>query len=84
MRGVVMDLDHVVAGACAKIAAMNLQDRCEAVTGDFFSAVPAVGDAYIMKHIIHDWDDERASVILKNMRTALAGKRRAGSSCSNR
>jgi len=37
--------------------------------------VPEGGDAYIMKHIIHDWDDERASVILKNIRTALAGKR---------
>ena len=48
-----------------------------AVAGDFFKAVPPGGDAYIMKHIIHDWDDERASVILRNIRTALAGKPRA-------
>lgn len=74
MRGILMDVDHVIAGAHAKIAAMNLQDRCQAVAGDFFKAVPPGGDAYIMKHIIHDWDDERASVILKNIRTALAGK----------
>jgi O-methyltransferase domain/Dimerisation domain len=74
MRGVLMDIDHVVAGARGRVGALNLQDRCEAVAGDFFKAVPAVGDAYIMKHIIHDWDDERASLILKNIRTALAGK----------
>jgi hypothetical protein len=73
MRGILMDIDHVVAGARPKISGMNLQDRCEAVAGDFFKAVPSGGDAYIMKHIIHDWDDERASVILKNIRAALAG-----------
>jgi len=75
MRGILMDVDHVIAGARGRIAAVNLQERCEAVAGDFFKAVPEGGDAYIMKHIIHDWDDERASVILKNIRTALAGKR---------
>jgi hypothetical protein len=76
MRGIVMDLEHVIAGARPKIEAMKLQDRCEAVAGDFFKAVPSGGDAYIMKHIIHDWDDERASVILRNIKTALAGKPR--------
>jgi O-methyltransferase/methyltransferase family protein len=75
MRGVLCDVDHVIAGAKPKIAALNLQDRCETTAVDFFKAVPAGGDAYIMKHIIHDWDDERASVILKNIRTALDGKR---------
>ena len=74
MRGILMDVDHVIAGAQAKIDALNLQDRCQAVAGDFFKAVPAGGDAYIMKHIIHDWDDDRASVILKNIRMALAGQ----------
>jgi hypothetical protein len=75
MRGILMDLDHVIAGARPKIAAMNLQDRCETQTGDFFTAVPK-GDAYVMKHIIHDWDDERASKILKNIHTALNGRGR--------
>jgi hypothetical protein len=74
MRGILMDIDHVIAGAHAKIAGLNLNDRCQAVVGDFFKAVPAGADAYIMKHIIHDWDDERASVILKNIRKALDGK----------
>jgi len=40
-------------------------------SGDFFKAVPSGGDAYIMKHIIHDWDDERAATILENIRAVL-------------
>jgi O-methyltransferase len=44
------------------------------VAGDFFTAVPSGGDASIMKYLIHDWDDERAGVILRNIRTALEGK----------
>jgi len=75
MRGILMDVDHVIAGAGAKISAAGVSARCEAVVGDFFTAVPQGGDAYIMKHIIHDWDDERASVILRNIRVALADKR---------
>jgi hypothetical protein len=41
------------------------------VSGDFFKAVPEGGDAYIMKHIIHDWDDDRAALILENIRRAM-------------
>jgi hypothetical protein len=75
MRGVLFDLDHVVAGAWPLIEAMGVNDRCRTESGDFFKAVPAGGDAYIMKHIIHDWDDERAVAILRNIRTAMGGKR---------
>jgi hypothetical protein len=75
LRGVLFDLDHVVAGAAPRIQAMGLADRCRSESGDFFKAVPAGGDAYIMKHIIHDWDDERAVAILRNIRTAIGGKR---------
>ena len=64
MRGVLFDLPHVIAGAARS-------DRLEFATGDFFAAVPSGGDAYIMKHIIHDWDDERALTILKNIKKAL-------------
>ena len=74
MRGILFDLEHVVAGAKAPDA-LGVRDRCELVAGDFFKSVPAGGDAYIMKHIIHDWDDERADVILRNIRAALQGKR---------
>ena len=71
MKGVVMDLAHVVAGAGPKIAAEGLADRVSTASGDFFKAVPAGGDAYIMKHIIHDWYDDKASLILANIRKVL-------------
>jgi hypothetical protein len=64
----------VIAGAKPRIAAMGLADRCTMTSGDFFAAVPEGADAYVMKHIIHDWDDERATTILKNIKKALAGK----------
>jgi SAM-dependent methyltransferase len=71
MRGVLFDLDHVVAGAWPLIEAMGVNDRCRTESGDFFKAVPVGGDAYIMKHIIHDWDDERAALILSNIKRAM-------------
>jgi hypothetical protein len=74
MRGILADLDHVVAGAGPRLAAMGVADRIETRAIDFFKAVPDGGDAYIMKHIIHDWDDDRAAAILGNIRKALGGK----------
>ncbi len=73
LRGVLMDLDHVIAGAKPHIAAAGLSDRLETVAGDFFAAVPPGGDVYLLKHIIHDWDDERAARILRNVRSAIGG-----------
>jgi O-methyltransferase domain/Dimerisation domain len=74
MRGVLFDLEHVIAGSGPVLTASGVQSRVRAEPGDFFKAVPAGGDAYIMKHIIHDWDDERAAAILSNIRKALNGK----------
>jgi O-methyltransferase domain/Dimerisation domain len=71
MRGILMDLDHVVAGAQPRVTIAGVSDRCEVVAGDFFKAVPPGGDAYIMKHIIHDWDDDRAAAILRNIHAAM-------------
>ena len=73
MRGILFDLPHVIAGATPVIEAARVKDRCATQSGDFFKEVPD-GDAYIMKHIIHDWDDERATQILKSIRPHLAGK----------
>lgn len=53
------------------LASAGLLDRVELIEGDFFAAVPAGADLYLMKRIIHDWDDERAVKILGNCRTAL-------------
>ena len=71
MRGVLFDLDHVIAGAIPRLQQAGVADRCTTATGDFFKAVPDGGDAYIMKHIIHDWDDDRALTILANIRRAM-------------
>jgi hypothetical protein len=73
MRGILFDLEHVIAGAIPKIRALGLDSRLQTASGDFFKEVPAGGDMYIMKHIIHDWDDERVAVLLGNVRRALAG-----------
>ena len=70
MRGVVFDLPHVIEGTKKALAASAHAARCEAVGGDFFVSVPK-GDAIIMSHIIHDWDDERSVTILKNCAKAV-------------
>ena len=70
-RGVVFDQPEVAEGAQAALAAEGLSERCEAAGGDFFEAVPAGGDAYLLKSIIHDWDDERSVRILRNINRAM-------------
>jgi hypothetical protein len=74
-RGVLFDLEHVLAGAGPRLDASGVADRVEVQHGDFFKAVPAGGDAYVMKHIIHDWDDARATTILKNIATAMGDRK---------
>jgi hypothetical protein len=71
-KGVLFDAAEVIEGARPKIEAAGLADRCETVAGDFFKSVPAGGDAYIMKWIIHDWDEEKATTILRNCRKRMA------------
>jgi SAM-dependent methyltransferase len=71
LRGIVFDQPPAAERARASIAEQGLADRCEAVGGDFFANVPAGGDAYVLKHVIHDWNDERATAILKNCRRAM-------------
>ena len=67
-KGVLFDAPVVIEGARSKLESAGVADRCETVPGDFFQAVPAGGDAYVMKWIIHDWEDEKAIRILKNCR----------------
>jgi hypothetical protein len=71
VNGIVFDSPHVVAGAAGTIGEAGLTGRCRAVGGDFFQSVPAGGDAYLMKHIIHDWPDDRATTILRNCRKGV-------------
>lgn len=71
MRGVLFDLPPVVARATQRIARADLADRCVAVRGDAFAAVPSGGDAYTLSRVIHDWDDEAARRILVACRKVL-------------
>jgi hypothetical protein len=76
MRGVLFDQPMVIAGAQATLETAGVAERCEVVSGDFFDTIPAGGDAYILRQILHDWDDARAAKILENCRRAMgaAGK----------
>jgi O-methyltransferase domain/Dimerisation domain len=70
-RGVLVDLPHVIETAHALVRDPGVAERCELVGGSFFESVPAGGDAYVMKWIIHDWDDEDATRILRCVRAAI-------------
>lgn len=72
MKGILFDMEHVVNGAGYMLRAHGVEDRVETASGDFFVEVPAA-DAYIMKHIIHDWDDERSIKILQSIHRAMSG-----------
>lgn len=72
VRGILFDVSHVVAGAAPALTGAGVADRCAVVGGDFFTAVPPGADAYILKYIVHDWDDARAAAILKRCREAMA------------
>jgi hypothetical protein len=71
-RGVLFDQPHVVAGAPPVLVAAGVADRCEVVGGSFFEAVPAGGDAYVLKSILHDWEDADCVRILERCRRAMA------------
>ena len=71
LRGIVFDQPHAANRATEKIAAEGLSSRCQAVGGDFFKEVPSGAEAYVVKHVIHDWDDTRAIAILKNCHRAM-------------
>jgi hypothetical protein len=72
VKGILFDLDHVIEGAKPRIEQMNLAARCTTVSGDFFESVPAA-DSYIMKHIIHDWEESKAITIVSNCVKAMSG-----------
>jgi len=74
MKGILCDLDHVLEGARPRLREFGLDARCQLQPCDFFKAVPEGGDVYLMKSIIHDWDDERALAILRNIHRAMGAK----------
>ncbi|GAB2857272.1 methyltransferase [Actinoallomurus bryophytorum] len=70
LEGVVLELPHAVPGAEAEAKNRGLEDRLEGVAGDFFELVPE-GDLYLLKYILHDWDDESCVRILRLCRQAM-------------
>ena len=72
-QGVLYDLPQAIAGAPALLRQQGVEDRVRLEAGSFFDSVPAGGDAYIMKLIIHDWPDEQAVAILRNVHAAAGG-----------
>lgn len=70
-RGVVFDRAECREGSERLLARSGLSDRCRFVAGDFFEAVPRGGDVYLLKNVIHNWDDDRSLTILRACRTAM-------------
>ncbi len=71
VQGILFDLPYVIENAGELLESEGVATRTEKVSGDFFESVPAGADAYLMKHIIHDWDDERSIKILRNINRAM-------------
>jgi O-methyltransferase domain len=71
LRGIVYDSPTGVDAAPSTLKAAGVADRCQVHTGDFFTSVPDGGDLYLLKSVIHDWDNERSTTILGNCRRAM-------------
>jgi len=76
MAGILFDLPSVVDRARADVERSGLTDRCRIVGGSFLEKVPPGADVYLLRHIIHNWDDERSGEILANVRRAMSGDSR--------
>jgi hypothetical protein len=72
VRGVLFDLEKVVASSKEWLKQEGLLERCEVHGGSFFDGVPSGGDAYILSHVIQDWDNGKSVQILKNCRRAMS------------
>ena len=70
-KGVLFDLPEVIQRSTENILASGLKARCKLASGNFFESVTSGGDAYILRHIIHDWSDEDTVRILTNCRKAM-------------
>ncbi len=70
-KGVVFDSPAGIGGAAPRLEKARVSQNCRIVAGDFFDAVPEASDTYILKSVLHDWNDEQAVTILKNCRRAM-------------
>lgn len=72
--GIVFDLPHVIDLARQDSETAAIGERCQLAAGDFFESITAGGDAYILKWILHDWNDEQCVAILRNCRRAISAQ----------
>jgi SAM-dependent methyltransferase len=70
VKGILFDLPAVADRTRATMAELGLGERCQIVGGDFFTSLPPA-DAYVLRHIVHDWEDKEAASILRNCRNAM-------------
>jgi hypothetical protein len=71
-RGLLLDLPHALDYAREHLDQLGVANRCEFLVGDFFVSVPHGADVYLLKSVLHDWQDERAVAILRNCRDAMS------------
>ncbi len=72
LQGVLFDQPHVVTGAAALLERAGVAGRCRTVGGSFFESVPEGADAYVLRAVLHDWDDASCERILRTVGRALA------------
>ncbi len=65
-QGILFDEEYVITHCHPTLKKYGVEHRCQTISGNFFASVPPGGDAYLLKHILHDWDDEMAIMILRN------------------
>lgn len=71
LEAVIYDQPQVLPAADAYLKKQGVRDRCRLVEGNFFESIPEGGDAYLLSNIVHDWEDDRATKILRNCRRAM-------------
>ena len=71
IKGILFDLGHVVGRARHNLEGHGVSDRCTVIEGSFFESIPSGGDAYLFRHIIHDWTDEQSIQILGHCRKVI-------------
>lgn len=72
VRGILFDVEQVVQGGKELLKEAGVLERCETVAGSFLEGVPSGGDVYLLKNVIHDWDDQGSLQILRSCRRAMS------------
>lgn len=73
MQGLLFDQAGAIEKARQFLQPRNVLERCELMSGDFFESIPTDGDLYVLKHVLHNWNDRQATQILQNCRRAMRG-----------